>query len=233
MMLHKRWLVPALAGGAALAYARYRQDDLGRLVENVRRYSAPSAGLYDTVAAPILAGFFTRVAQDLIALDPRASVLEVGSGPGRLAVTLAALAPEIRITGVDITPEMVAWAKALAARRGLSDRVAFRIGDVGALPLADASVDVAVSTFSLHHWPDPVSGLGEIYRALRPGGVARIYDVVDWIRHFERSGPGIAELAAQSPFGGCERIITSGIGPIPLVYRADLRRAPPGPATAA
>jgi SAM-dependent methyltransferase len=232
MGLDKRWLVPALAGGAALAYARYRRDDLGRLMENVRRYSAPSAGLYDTLAGPILAGFFARVARDLVALDPRASVLEVGSGPGRLAARLAVLAPEIRITGVDITPEMVARATDLAARSGLSDRVAFRVGDVGALPLPDESVDVAVSTFSLHHWPDPAGGLAEIYRVLRPGGVVRLYDVVDWIRRFERSGPGIAELAARSPFGGCERIITSGIGPLPLVYRADLRRAPSGSASA-
>ncbi len=230
-MLNKRWLVSALVGGMALGYARYRQCDLRHLVENVRRYSAPSAGLYDALAAPVLAGFFTWVAQDLVALDPRASVLEVGSGPGRLAVRLAALAPEILVTGVDITPEMVTRASALAAGSGLSDRVAFRVADVAALPLPDASVDVVVSTFSLHHWSDPARGLAEIYRVLRPGAVARIYDVVDWIRRFERRGPGIAELAAQSPFGGCAALSTSGLGPIPLVYRADLRRAPPDSTT--
>jgi ubiquinone/menaquinone biosynthesis C-methylase UbiE len=231
MALNKRWLVPTLAVGAALVYTRYRRRDLDRLVENIQRYSAPSAVLYDALAAPVLGGFFTRVAHDLVALDPRAHVLEVGSGPGRLAARLAALAPEIRVTGVDITPEMVARANALAARSGLAGRVAFRVGDVANLPLPDASFDVVVSTFSLHHWPDPGRGLAEIYRVLRPGGVARIYDVVDWIRRFEQGGAGIAELATKSPFGACVQIITTGLGPIPLVYRADLRRAPPGSTT--
>jgi SAM-dependent methyltransferase len=227
MRLNKHWLVPALVGGATVAYARYRRGGLDRLRENLHRYSAPSAGLYDALAAPVLAGFFRRIAADLVRLDPHTDVLEVGSGPGRLAVTLAALAPEVHITGVDITPEMVARANALAARSGLAYRVASQVGDVCALPFAEASFDVVVSTFSLHHWPDPARGLAEIYRVLRPGGVARIYDLTDWIRRFEQAGPGIVELARASPFGGCAWTVRTWIGPVPLVYRADFRRAPP------
>ena len=169
-------------------------------MENWQRYSAPTATLYDAVAAPVLGGFFTRAAKELAELAPRARVLEVGSGPGRLAAKLAALAPEVQVTGVDIAPEMVARANALAARSGVADRVAFRVGDVAALPFPDASFDVVVSTFSLHHWPHPANGLAEIYRVLRPGGVARVYDVVDWIRRFEQGGAGFAELARDSPF---------------------------------
>jgi SAM-dependent methyltransferase len=228
MRLHKRWLVPALVGGTTLAYAHYRRGDLDRLLENLHRYSAPSAGLYDALAAPVLAGFFRRVAADLVTVDPHTDVLEVGSGPGRLAVTLAALAPEVHVTGVDITPEMVHRANALAVRSGVADRVASQLGDVGALPFADASFDVVVSTFSLHHWPDPAKGLAEIHRVLRPGDVARIYDLTDWIRRFEQGGPGIVELAGVSPFGECAWSVTTSLGPIPLVYRADFRRAPPG-----
>jgi SAM-dependent methyltransferase len=227
MLPGKRWLVPALAVGAALTYSWYRRRDLARLVENIHRYSAPNAGLYDTVSAPVLGGFFARVARDLAELAPRARVLEVGSGPGRLAARLAELAPELRITGVDITPEMVARANALAARSGVADRVAFQVGDVAALPFPDATFDVVVSTLSLHHWRDPARGLAEIYRVLRPGGVARIYDLVDWIRQFEQRGPGIAELARSSPFGDRGAYTTSiaaRLGPIPLVYRAELRR---------
>jgi SAM-dependent methyltransferase len=230
MLLGKRWLVPVLVIGAALAYSQYRRRDFGRLVENIHRYSAPSATLYDALAAPVLGGFFTRVAQDLVELAPRARVLEVGSGPGRLAIKLAELAPGVQVTGVDITPEMVERANLLAVGSGMADRVQFRLGDVASLPFPDASIDVAVSTFSLHHWANPARGLAEIYRVLRPGGVARIYDLVDWIRRFEQRGAGIAELARGSPFGdrgSWTQSMSARLGPIPLVYLAELRREQP------
>ena len=211
--------------GAALAYFHYRRRDLGRLLENLRRYSAPNVTFYDALTAPLLGGFFTRTARELAELAPQERVLEVGSGPGRLATRLAELAPDVRVTGVDISPEMVERAKSLAARGGVADRVEFRVGDVASLPFADASFDIVVSTFSAHHWPRPATGLAEIYRVLRPGGVARIYDVVDWIRRFEQGETGIAEVARESPFGErgeCTQSINTRLGPIPLVYRAEL-----------
>ena len=73
MSLDKRWLlVPALAVGVALAYSHYRRGDLGRLMENFRHYSAPNATLYDAVTAPLLGGFFGRVATGLAGLAPQA-----------------------------------------------------------------------------------------------------------------------------------------------------------------
>jgi SAM-dependent methyltransferase len=228
MSLNKRWfVVSALVAGAVLACSHYRRGDLGRLVENFRRYSAPNATLYDAVTAPLFGGFFGRLATELAAFAPRGQVLEVGSGPGRLAARLAELAPGVQVTGVDISPEMVERANSLAANSGVADRVEFRVGDVASLPFADASFDAVVSTFSLHHWQNPAKGLEEIYRVLRPGGVVRIYDVVDWIRRFEQGGPNIAELAEESPFGergAFSYSVTTRLGPIPLVYRTELIR---------
>jgi SAM-dependent methyltransferase len=85
---------------------------------------------------------------------------------------------------------------------------------------------VVVSTLSAHHWPDPATGLAEIYRVLRPGGVARIYDLADWITAFERHGPNLAELVPGSPFEH-HGAHTTRIGPIPVIYRADFRREQP------
>jgi SAM-dependent methyltransferase len=222
----KRWLiVPALVAGAALAYSHYRRHDLGHHVENWRRYSAPNATLYDAVTAPLLSGFFGRVATDLSGFALRGQVLEVGSGPGRLAVKLAELAPGVQVTGVDISPEMVERANSLAANSGVADRVVFLLGDVASLPFDDARFFAVVSTFSLRHWADPAKGLEEIFRVLRPGGVARVYDVVDWISRFEREGPSIAELAKESPIGergAFSHSIVTRLGAIPLVYRAEL-----------
>jgi SAM-dependent methyltransferase len=227
----RRWLVAALALAAAVTVATSRGRGLARLVGNLRRYSAPSASLYDAASSLLLRRFFIRVAGELADLAPRAHVLEIGSGPGRLAVILAEVAPEVRVTGVDVTPDMVERATTLAAGSGVAGQVRFLVGDVAALPLPDATFDLAVSTFSAHHWPDPARGLAEIYRVLRPGGVARIYDLAGWLRQVEQHGPGVAELAADSPFGehGAHTHTITRLGPIPLVDRTELSRKPPGP----
>lgn len=136
----RRLVAGALIAGVALAYPLYRRD-LGRFIENLRLYSAPDAGLYDALTAPLLGGFFARVARDVAGFAPHARVLEVGSGPGRLPVKLAEVAPSVRVTGLDIAPEMVERADALAARSGVADRAGFLVGDVASLPFPDASFD--------------------------------------------------------------------------------------------
>ena len=68
---------------------------------------------------------------------------------------------------------------------------------------------------------------------LRPGGIALIYDVVEWIRRFEQGGPSIAELAKEGSFGergAFSHSITRRLGPIPLVYRAELLKLEQRPA---
>jgi SAM-dependent methyltransferase len=129
-----------------------------------------------------------------------------------------------------MAPDMVERASKLAARSGVADRVAFGVGDVAALPFGDGTFDAVVSTFSAHRWPDRAAGLAELYRVLRPGGVAWVYDLADWITGLERHGPGLAELAGDSPFAGrgaCTHRSISRVGPIPLIYRAELRREAP------
>ena len=122
---------------------------------------------------------------------------------------------------------MVERANSLVARCGVAERVEFRVGDVASLPFPDASFSAVVSTFSLHHWQDPAKGLEEIYRVLRPSGIAQIYDLVDWIRRFEQGGASIADLVKDSSFrerGAFRHSITARLGPIPLVYRVELLR---------
>ena len=48
---------------------------------------------------------------------------------------------------------------------------------MASLPFESGSIDLVVSTLSLHHWPNPGAGFAEIARVLRPGGVALVYDL--------------------------------------------------------
>jgi len=181
--------------------------------------------MYDVLVASVLEGFYARAASEVAAAHPGGNVLEVGSGPGRLAVQLAREAPDTTLTGVDISDAMVERAARRAAGAGLSERVRFEVGDVGALPLADQEFDGVMSTLSLHHWPDPARGLAEIYRVLKPDGEARIYDLAYWLWRPARGGDRLAQLAASSPFGKGEVEIVRWPGSVPAFVLLRLQRA--------
>lgn len=102
---------------------------------------------------------------------------DLGCGAGQLAVELARAAPELRVTGVDLSNLLLAQALRRAASAGLAHRVDFRTGDVERTPFEDASLDLVVSTLSLHHWRNPIAVLDEVARILRPGGSFVIFDL--------------------------------------------------------
>ena len=108
---------------------------------------------------------------DLARLAPGEAVLDVGCGTGSLAVVAKRrVGPTGSVRGVDASPEMITQARAKAAKAGLD--VAFEIARAEALPVADASVDVVLSTLMLHHLPRVVREqlAAEVRRVLKPGG---------------------------------------------------------------
>jgi len=134
--------------------------------------------------------FYRGVARDVLALAPAdGHVLDVGTGPGQLVCELARARADVRVTGVDLEPSMVELAeravRAAYPERAVhpegSDRAArgaveVLVGDVAALPLEAASVDVAVASMTAHHWPDVPAAVRELVRVLRPGGVLVVVD---------------------------------------------------------
>jgi SAM-dependent methyltransferase len=107
------------------------------------------------------------------ALPPGAHVLDAGCGPGLVAE--AFLAAGCRVTGVDLSAEMIARARARCARFG--DRATFTQGRLEDLPAAPA-FDAAVSRLVLHHVTDPHAFLAAQAARLRPGGVVVASDHV-------------------------------------------------------
>lgn len=140
-----------------------------------RAFQGRSSRFYNVVANRLLRRVYRRLAEDVAGMAPDgAAVLDVGTGPAVLLAELVRLRPDLRVTGVDLSPDMIT-----AAERNLKPfgaRATATVGDVTALPLADRSFDLIVSSFSMHHWDDPAAAVPELARVLRPGGRVCIYD---------------------------------------------------------
>ncbi|HLT11379.1 MAG TPA: class I SAM-dependent methyltransferase [Micromonosporaceae bacterium] len=131
--------------------------------------------LYNFAATHLFRGIYRRLARDIAGFAPDGGhVLDVGTGPGVLLAELARIRPDLRLTGVDPSADMVDAARRNCAQYG--ERIVALEGDAARLPLDDRSADVVVSSFSLHHWDDPAAAAPELARVLRPGGRVVIYD---------------------------------------------------------
>jgi SAM-dependent methyltransferase len=99
-------------------------------------------------------------------VTPGAEVLDVGCGTGVVALTAARLGA--RVTGVDLTPELIAHAKENASLTHLE--ASFLQGDAEEIPLPDSKFDVVLSQFGHMFAPRPEVAVKEMLRVLKPGG---------------------------------------------------------------
>jgi ubiquinone/menaquinone biosynthesis C-methylase UbiE len=112
---------------------------------------------------------------DMSGVSGEDQVLDVACGPGLVA---CAFAPHARqVTGIDITPAMIAQARALQGEKQLTN-LTWQVGDVLDLPFPGDSFAVVLTRYSLHHFLNPEVVLAEMVRVCRPGGRVLVADVV-------------------------------------------------------
>ncbi|MGW4488075.1 class I SAM-dependent methyltransferase [Amycolatopsis sp. NPDC004368] len=137
-------------------------------------------------------------------------VLEVAVGTG---LNLGHYPPDIRLTGLDLSPAMLRLAQQRADALGRS--VTLREGSAEALPFPDASFDTVVCTLGLCGFPDDRAAIAEMHRVLRPGGALLLLDHVGSHHRPLRWAQGVLERFTLRTLGDYQTR-----RPLPLVTAA-------------
>jgi ubiquinone/menaquinone biosynthesis C-methylase UbiE len=104
-------------------------------------------------------------------------VLDIGTGSGRLAIELAKVkGTDFKITGLDVSGEMLELAGENARKAGVADRIEFVLGNAADMPFPDGAFDLVISYASLHHWFRPEDVFTESQRVAGQDSVIMIRD---------------------------------------------------------
>lgn len=156
--------------------------------------SETAAEFYETRFVPRLFGPWARHLVDAAGVAPGRRVLDVACGTGIVARTAAdRLGDDVRVTGVDLNPNM------LAVARRLRPKIDWRQGDAGALPFDADSFDVVLCQSALMFFPDPAQALREMARVATPASTVAVQV---W-----------ATLDAQPAYGPFVDVATRHAGP--------------------
>jgi ArsR family transcriptional regulator len=145
---------------------------LAKRNDRMRTYFDELAGRFGKEYVP--GRSWEGLAEALLAVMPPLSIADLGAGEGTFAQLLARRAK--RVIAVDSSQKMVEFGSDLARTHGLRN-LEYRLGDMEATPIADAEVELAFFSQSLHHALHPERAIGEAFRILKPGGRIAILDL--------------------------------------------------------
>jgi len=144
---------------------------------------------------------------DICGVKPGMSVLDICCGTGMLTRELAkAVSPDGKVVGLDFSEKMLDQAVRNCQNNFYNDRITFLLGDALNLPFADNSFDGATIGWGLRNLPDPVKGIQEMYRIVKPGAMVVSIDMgkttlplfkqLYWL-YFEKLVPLMGEIFAS------------------------------------
>ena len=142
-----------IEGFAAIKYAEYAKD------------------------SPLMRDSYKELAAKATAEIQKGKILEVGAGPGFLAIEIALLSPELKITCLDVSDTMIETALKNAREYSVAEKIEFKRGDAARMPFEDSEFDFVISSGSFHHWKKPKKVFDEVYRVLKEGKKALVSDL--------------------------------------------------------
>jgi len=154
-------------------------DDQTNLVRVLQKRRAHQEQYFNLIAGKLGKNYcpgrsWEAIGHLALRLAPAIEVADLGAGEGLLSQLLARRVAQVWC--IDNSPRMVEVGTELAAKNGLAN-LAYKLGDIEDVPLADASVDLSILSQALHHARHPEKALREAYRILRPGGQLLLLDL--------------------------------------------------------
>ena len=104
--------------------------------------------------------------------------LDVGTGPAQIPILLAKACPNIQITAIDLSEEMLKIAEQHVIDAGLRNRITLQLVDAKDLPFPDKSFDGLISNSIVHHIHDALKALIDMGRVVKPKGLVLIRDLI-------------------------------------------------------
>ena len=172
---------------------RIAQEEEIAGIDNARKYAEKHkkyAGL-----------MYRGILKDIRANGISGNYLEMGAGPGLLAVMVARQNPEINITAIDLSPGMATVANEYISKNGLENRIRYLVGDVNDEKMLQklGKFNFVYSTFSMHDWKAPENSLRNLWNSVEDKGMLYIYDFkrIGWLCSLPLRGREIESMRAS------------------------------------
>lgn len=152
------------------------QQSVKRILEPEVMNTKEAAEAYDAMEhGEVDQAFVDRV----VALGAKSGhFLDVGTGPAQIPILLAQRCPNINITAIDLSDEMLKIAKQHIVDSDLTERITLELVDAKSLPYPDNTFDGLISNSIVHHIHDSLRALKEMSRVMKPKGVVLIRDLI-------------------------------------------------------
>jgi ubiquinone/menaquinone biosynthesis C-methylase UbiE len=152
----------------------------------IERIPGVLASAYEKATRLVIGTYYSKVAKEVVAHLEGGIILDIGTGPGYLPIEIAKASSSIEVVGVDLSRKLVQMAQSNSLKAGLADRLTFQYGNAGQLGFDNSSFDMVISTGMLHSLRDPVKVLQEIYRVLKAGREAWVFDPAKVVSQVDR-----------------------------------------------
>lgn len=148
----------------------YEKEHISRLFDRL----APSYDRFNHLSSLGIDHLWRR--QTVRAMQPADHALDVAVGTGDLAIAMVRAGKAQRVTGIDISAEMMHIGEQKVAKQGLADRIVFQEASALEMPFADGSFDALTCAYGVRNFSQLDQGLREFHRVLKPGGQLAILE---------------------------------------------------------